>query len=34
MNEGMMNEFKKVRGYAVGITEFSQNNPPLVMVLS
>jgi len=33
MNEGMMNEFKKVRGYAVGITEFSQNNPPLVMVL-
>jgi tetratricopeptide (TPR) repeat protein len=33
MNEGMMNEFKKVRGFAVGITEFSQNNPPLVMVL-
>jgi hypothetical protein len=33
MNPGMMAEFKKIRGMAVGVTGISLNNPPMIVVL-
>jgi hypothetical protein len=33
LNPSMMAEFKKIRGMAVGVTDISQNNPPMVAVL-
>jgi Carbohydrate family 9 binding domain-like/Concanavalin A-like lectin/glucanases superfamily/Tetratricopeptide repeat len=33
LNPSMMAEFKKIRGSAIGITGFAQNNPPIVSVL-
>lgn len=33
LNPSMMAEFKKIRGFAVGVTSITQNNPPMVSVL-
>lgn len=33
LNPSMMAEFKKIKGFAVGVTEFQQNNPPVIAVL-
>ncbi len=33
LNPSMMAEFKKIRGFAIGVTGFSQNNPPMIAVL-
>lgn len=33
LNPSMMAEFKKIRGMAVGVTDITQNNPPMVVVL-
>jgi hypothetical protein len=33
LNPSMMAEFKKIRGSAIGVTGFAQNNPPMIAVL-